>query len=231
MFQAEQRLQLLHDGRSVWVVWGFTDGSGAVARPDDIALSMLSSDSERTVLSWGSGCTATCLGSGGGGADADGCQHDSPDQRVLVIECPTVRPHGEARSPTSGGGTAEPPEGEGEGEGDKAEAARLQITVTFETTAECETWQRTLQKVTEALQGDDFIKLEMFMQHCGALVGSVPLKQLKTAAEEKFGPVFMALHKDCFLRLYQDMAQTNAPMTPMPDTPYGDVGESLVLRK
>lgn len=84
---------------------------------------------------------------------------------------------------------------------------RLKFIITFDSASECVRWSSTLQGASDALSTDGYSRLEswfMLQQNNGGTY-----KELVSAAEAKFGKVFLTLHKGVFLQLYQDMVKFN----------------------
>jgi len=92
-------------------------------------------------------------------------------------------------------------------DGDEMSTIRVKFIITFDSASECVRWSSTLQGASDALSTDGYSRLEswfMTQENSGTTY-----KELVSAAENKFGKVFLTLHKGVFLQLYQDLHKFN----------------------
>jgi len=199
----KMRLELLQDGRSVWLVWSSSKEEMAHV-PADVKEVLFSSASDRAIISWGSGCSVRRLDDEG----VIGERVENP-RATLLLSC-KIQGSTAGRTPTPSTTSHEMRDSKrlssSSISGTESSKYALHLLITFPTVQESSRWCATLDESVKALGEDGYSKLEIFLQREGrsTTLGGLGYKKLYASAEREFGKVFMTLHKSCFLKLYQD---------------------------
>lgn len=204
-------LQLLQASRSVWLVWSSSrERMGDL--PDDVQDTLFSSGSDRAIVSWGSGCSVKRPSE----LEVKSVGLDDP-RRALIL---SVEISGSASSKTpsvaaAAGSSRNLRDSKrlssssvaGASSDAVAKGCMLRVLLIFSTSLESLRWQATLEEAVDALRDDAYSRLEIFLeqQACASKSRAVEYKALYAAGEREFGSVFMRIHRNCFLKLYQDV--------------------------
>ena len=190
----------------MWLVWSSSRDCFADV-PDHIVDVLFSSGSERAILSWSTNCSVRRPNA----SELEGTPFDDPTCVLLLSS--TMQASSSLSSASANENNARMSDvasGSGSrasitGASDVSSKYALRLLMCFPTSKESLRWQATLHEAVDALRDDAYSRLEAFMELQCSRGKNLVYKELVAAGERELGSIFMALHRSCFLKLYQDM--------------------------